>query len=194
MLVSHLFKRLAEPLIYKNIFFPFPREKLVILENTDRGLYETVRRVHRLIDTLVARPDLRSLNSRLSLDFQDPAWYKYFPLRRPLQLLPQLQELSLPPPPSYTTPLEDSPSLTSVQLDFDGWTSSDGSSPHMVARYMFLPNLRRVHATGVLFGPGSDPRQSLDKIKEQYGGSFVDDLRFLKSKVYGPNTTDFSVN
>lgn len=198
MLVSHRFRCLAEPHLYSTIHFEMlgttqELAKAISANGHLDDLLLSFPKPCRLLETLTACPDLGNKISTLSLDFHKPARYSLDGLFRKL---PQLQHLSLNPPPVfpvYTIPLELLQSLTSVQLDFcrassydygqGGWVLSDAA--RLVAKYLSLPNLRRLQGRRIYFSPGYRRQQSVDATMMQYGGSFVDDLSFLDSDAYG---------
>lgn len=64
---------------------------------------------------------------------------------------------------------------------------ADGVPLHIVARYLSLPSLRRLQAKKIYFAPGCVHQQYPNKTQEQYGGSSIDDLRFLGCDAYGPD-------
>ena len=54
----------------------------------------------------------------------------------------------------------------------------------MMAKCLSLPSVRRIDTNPTYFTRGRSHQQILDKTKELYGGSSVDDLRILDSDGY----------
>ena len=55
---------------------------------------------------------------------------------------------------------------------------------HIMAKYLSLPSVRRMNANIIYFTRGRSHQQILGKTKERYGGSSVDNLRFLNYDAY----------
>ncbi len=195
-LVSPLFKTLAEPLLYKDIYFEIPRT--MASQHPDHTLLNH-QKADRLLEKLIVRPHLDKKTVALSLDVHERGWLQQFPLCKLLERLPRLRELSLIPATMTWTPLVPLHCLTSVQLDFGRLLFDDagqgntwciavvaGIALRNIATFMSLPSLRRVQAKTIHLAPGCDFQQFLDRTQEQYGGSSVVDMRFLDCDAYGP--------
>lgn len=188
-LLSKHFKALVELLLYRHISLNV-RYSAKELSNTrivNRFSYTTIPSFvpfDRLIENLSVNPNLGKSVQSLSLRVHRRLWYSQFDAySRLLERLPELQSLSLSPPPLRSNiPNSDWP-LNSLRLDFKHVTDhydESGEWLHLgiplqiIAQYLRLPRLRKVQAENVLLTPRFDETRHLLQ-----GSSSVDDLRFL---------------
>ena len=188
-LLSKHFKALVELLLYRHISLNV-RYSAKELSNTrivNRFSYTTIPSFvpfDRLIENLSVNPNLGKSVQSLSLRVHRRLWYSQFDAySRLLERLPELQSLSLSPPPLRSNISNSDWPLNSLRLDFNHVTDhydESGEWLHLgiplqiIAQYLRLPRLRKVQAENVLLTPRFDETRHLLQ-----GSSSVDDLRFL---------------
>lgn len=185
MLVSHRFKTLTEPILYRNIYLdaePVEEcrlEPLINLKWTDQ-----------LIASLEARPELGRYTRGLSLKVSHRRWYDSQPQISIIRRMPELCRLSYDPPAVDGTALPAGcENLTDLRFDFSHVTNhyDNGSSSWMengvpleiIAKNLWHPSLRKLQAEKVFFAKGFDYRYWLNRRRMLHGCSSVDDIRFL---------------
>lgn len=190
-LLSKHFKALVEPFLYRhiNLDIQFSARELNNTRLVNRFSYTTIPsfvRFDRLIDSLSVDQNLGKLVHTLSLRVHRRLWYDTFDAHsRLLERLPRLRSLSLSPPPRYPSIPCNEWGLESLRLDFNHVTDHYGHEMRnewmyigipleIIARYLWLPRVRKVQVENVMFTPLFDKTRHLP-----LGSSSVEDFRFL---------------
>lgn len=183
--LSHRFKTLAEPLLYRSVHF---HAEPVI--EYPHGHLPVLKRTRRLIANLRARPELRKHTTSLSVRVTNFLWWQTDPHICIMKRMKQLRQVSFDPPAFYGTLPAECKHLSSVRFDFhnvtDHYDEEDGNSwvehgipLQIIAKNLWHPSLRKVQAEQVTFTPLFDYRVWLVQQRQQRGFPAVDDLRFL---------------
>ena len=180
VLVSKQFKALVEGLLYRHISLDVQYSTGDFSNTTSFLPFE------RLIDRLSVRQDLARHVHRLDLRLRRRFWFDAAHSRL-LKHLPELQALSLSPPPyELSIPASDW-TIKSLQLDFSHVTDHyvegrdwlrAGVPIYIIAEHIRLVKLCKLQANTVYFAPGFDDTRHLP-----IGSSSVVDLRFLNCLV-----------
>ena len=192
-LLSKQFKTLVERLLYHHISLDvqYSAEDFSNTRFVNMDSYTTIPSFvpfDRLINKLSVRLDLGRSVRRLDLRVRRRLWYMPFDAHsRLLECLPELQALSLDPPPLHLSmPCSDGP-LKSLRLNFSHVTDHYGEGRtwffngvplQIIARHLLLAKLRKLHVEMGRFVPNFDYTHHLPA-----GSSSVEDLLFLNCRV-----------
>lgn len=185
MLVSHRFKTLTEPILYRNIHLDAEP-----VEERGPGSLTPFKRVDNFIASLIARPELGRCTTALSMRVPDRRWYDSQPQISIITRMPELRQLSYDPPDVDGKALPAGcKNLTDLRFDFSHVTDhfdSGGSSwmeigvpLEIITKNLWHPSLRKLQAERVFFTKGFDYRHWLIDRRMLHGRSHVDDIRFL---------------
>ena len=181
--LSHRFKTLTEPLLYRDIHLDAePLE--------DCQFLSTRKRTDQLIANLKARPELGRYTNSFSLRVTHPLWYQSSPQISIIARMSQLRQLSYDPPAVHGGALPDQcKHLSDLRFDFshvtdhynDDSTSwlEDGIPLEIIAKHLWQPTLRRLQAEKVSFVQGFEHELYLIQQRMRQGRSLVQDIRFL---------------
>ena len=184
-LVSHRFKTLTEPFLYRTILLDAEQ-----LEERQLGTKPTLKRTDQLIANLRARPELGRHTTAFSLRVTHPLYYQHQPQISIIGRMPKLHKLSYDPPPlqggAITTQNKD---LTALRFDFSHVTNhydaggsswwANGVPLRIIAKHLWHPSLRKLQAEKVFFTAGFKHDPWLFQRRMRDGRSPVEDLRFL---------------
>lgn len=199
-LVSHRFKNLTEPLLYRIVHLDAEP-----LEECRLGFIPTLKRTDQLIATLKARPELGRYTTAFSLRVTHFPWYHSYPQISIIRRMPGLRKLSYDPPAIHGggTPTECK-DLTAQRFDFSHVTNhydEDGGRLwlelgvplEIVAKHLWGPSVRKVQAEKLFFTDKFEHEQCLDQRRIRAGLSAVEDLRFLNCcpRIHGDSVTAF---
>ena len=185
VLVSHRFKTLTEPILYRNIHLDAEP-----LEECRLGVLPTLKRTDQLIANLKSRPELGRYTTAFSLRVTHPLWYQSYPQISITRRMPELRQLSYDPPAVHGGSLPaECEDLTDLRLDFSHVTKhyddestswlEDGVPLEIIAKHLWHPSLRKLQAEKVFFTRGFGYESCLIQRRMRNGRSLVDDLRFL---------------
>ena len=190
MLVSHRFKELVEPYLYRKIHLHAETGKI--------GYPPTRKRTSQLEENLRARPELGAYITALSLRVVDPFWYQGRPDVSLIRYMPRLRQLSYDPPPLQVRRIipPNNEELTALRFNFshltDHYIENDGLSSfslkcgiplQIISRelsgWSHFSKLRKIQAEKLFFTPRFDPVLLSDREEMLFRKSSVEDLRFL---------------
>ena len=184
-LVSHRFKTLTEPFLYRNILLDAEQ-----LEERQPGTKPTLKWTDQLIANLRAHPELGRCTTAFSLRVTHFLYYQDQPHINIISRMPKLRKLSYDPPPLQEGPIPtENKDLMALRLDFSHVTNhydaegsswwKDGVPLRIVAMHLWHPSLRKLQAEKVFFTAGFEHDPWLFQRRMQDGRSPVEDLRFL---------------
>lgn len=184
-LVSHRFKILTEPLLYRNIHFDAEP-----LDEYPSGFLPTLKRTDQLIANLKARSELGRYTTAFSLRVTHPLWYECYPQISIIRHMPRLRQLSYDPPAVHGGGIPaECKKLTAQRFDFSHVTNhydndsrfwlEHGIPLEIIAKHLWQPSLRKVQAEKVFFAGEFEHDLFLGPRRIRHGRSPVEDLRFL---------------
>ena len=199
-LVSHRFRALTEPFLYRNVHLDAEP-----LEECRLGFIPPLKRTDQLIANLKARPELGKHTAAFSLRVTHHLWYQSHPQLSILRRMPCLRRLSFDPPAVHGGgPPSECKSLTALRLNFrhvtnhyyeDGGPSwlTLGIPLEIIARHLWHPSLRKLQAEKLLFTDLFEHELWLGSPRMRRGRSRVEDLRFLSCwpEINGNAVTEF---
>lgn len=186
VLVSRLFKPLAEPFLYRDIHL-----NAEPLEEFKVGFRCILRWTYQLIANLRARPELGRYTTTFSLRVPHPLWYQNHPYRSIINRMPGLRQLSSDPPCFNGDGLStNANSITALRFDFSHvpshWDDYGGSRwlqrcvpLKIISTHLWHPSVRKLQAEKLLFMDNFVHKYWLGARREELGPSRVEDLRFL---------------
>lgn len=185
ILVSHRFKMLTEPILYRNIHLDAEP-----VEERSPGSFPFLKWTDQLIASLKARPELGRYTTALSLRVPSRYWYDSQPQISIIRRMPELCRLSYDPPAVDGKALPPGcKNLTDLRFNFSHVTNhydNDSSSwmetgipLEIIAKNLWHPSLRKLQAENVFFTKEFDYRRWLIERRMLHGRSRVDDIRFL---------------
>lgn len=156
-LVSHHFKTLAEPLLYRNVHF-----EAEFLQECRLGVVPPLKRTDQLIANLKARPELGTYTTAFSLKVTHSPWYQSYPQVSIIRHMPKLRQLSYDTHALHEGAIPaECKDLAALRFDFSHVTNhydedcrtwwEHGIPLEIIAKHLWHPSLRKIQAEKVLF-------------------------------------------
>ena len=186
-LVSHRFKNLAEPLLYRSVHL-----NVESLEESRTVFLQTVKRADQLLANLTARPERGEHTTAFSLRVASHHWYQSHRHTSIVSNMPGLRQLSYSPPDVDGEGLPaELKNLAALRLDFNHLAShyreddlswlDHGVPLRTIAKHLWHPSLRKLQAENLFFGDNFRHERWLRSgpCQKPCNLSPVEDLRFL---------------